>query len=231
MPPFESDLKRSSVKPSSTKNQIPVSEAGTSVAPRQRPKGSAQPSHNLPLVAPPSPSPRNTLSSPIPQTAEVAGIKTEPFAAQFQANFPPIATQIPVTIPQQPAPIPLQQSQAPAPLPPTQQQSVPILPQQQEQAIAAATTVTTVANINSQIEENLFESNFAHPFRGSGNNLVASTGSFTQIDAGVITHLPQDMVMPLETVGTPTKTVQLLGAPKTNSGHRRNMSDTSAFNK
>lgn len=41
-------------------------ELGTSVAPRQRPKGNVS-SQNLPLVLPSSPSPRNAIASPSPQ--------------------------------------------------------------------------------------------------------------------------------------------------------------------
>lgn len=85
VPPFESQFKRglpaikSSVKPQSV-NMI---ECGTSVVPRQRPKGSSSIHHGgnaLGLGLPPSPSPRNTLISPLPTQ--------QPVIDQFQANFP-----------------------------------------------------------------------------------------------------------------------------------------------
>lgn len=44
-------------------------ELGTSVAPRQRPKGNVS-SQNLPLVLPSSPSPRNAIASPSPQVLQ-----------------------------------------------------------------------------------------------------------------------------------------------------------------
>lgn len=91
VPSFESETKRSSVAASAKARPQPASvmESGTSVAPRQRPKGTAAHVHHpLPLGLPPSPSPRNTISSP------------RPVAEQFQANFPAIPTP-PM---QQPAP-------------------------------------------------------------------------------------------------------------------------------
>lgn len=62
--PFESELRRVSMQKilSAPKQQV-LTELGTSVAPRQRPKGNVS-SQNLPLVLPSSPSPRNTIASP-----------------------------------------------------------------------------------------------------------------------------------------------------------------------
>lgn len=57
-PPFESEYKAGSASKLKTQN-VTVVEAGTSVVPRQRPRGIA-------LGLPPSPSPRNT-TSPQPQ--------------------------------------------------------------------------------------------------------------------------------------------------------------------
>lgn len=235
VPPFESETKRASIgaKPSSTAStkqlQLGSAESGTSVAPRQRPKGSIQPSaHNLPIVAPPSPSPRNTLSSPVPpgtqaqptsqpseatpqqfQTAE------EPvFTAQFQANFPPVPPQVAAGTPQ----YALTNSQS--------------------------NSVTNVSQIDAAADpknlDSLFESKFPDPFReGDGAEHPTHIGSSGTI--GVDTTKPtgmgsqHDIVMPLENIAsTPTKSniQQLLGAPKVPVvGHRRNVSDTSAFNK
>lgn len=223
VPPFESELKRTSqnAKAATAKMAISVPEAGTSVAPRQRPKGSAQPSHNLPLVAPPSPSPRNTLSSPIPPPTDTTPQPiAEPFPTQFQANFPPVtvaATPIVAAVP--------------AALPTTT--ALPLTTQ-----ISNATTIT---NDTADRIDSLFQSKFPDPFResttsigsnsvGSGSGGVGSSGGlFSQEDATIAQLQQQDVVMPLEVVGTPTKNIQLLVAPKV--GHRRNMSDTTAFNK
>lgn len=63
-PPFESELKRAAAQKAAmvSKQQIQT-ELGTSVAPRQRPKGNVS-SQNLPLVLPSSPSPKNAIASP-----------------------------------------------------------------------------------------------------------------------------------------------------------------------
>lgn len=87
MPLFESEAKRLSsiIKPSSKPQTMNILESGTSVAPRQRPKGSSTIHYNsnaLGLGLPPSPSPRNTLMSPMPNQY--------PVVEQFQANFPNI---------------------------------------------------------------------------------------------------------------------------------------------
>lgn len=223
------------------KNQLP--EAGTSVAPRQRPKGSIQPaSHNLPIVAPPSPSPRNTLSSPVPPSAAVANAAgtttvvatsqsnppssettpqqyanaadeaTPTFTAQFQANFPPVQAPVAVT-PQYPSG--------------NNSQSNSITNVNQTDAV-----ITDAQNLDS-----LFESKFPDPFREppTSGSSASSHGTLTNVGSSN-TQLPShDVVMPLETlVSTPTKTniQQLLVTPKAViAGHRRNVSDTSAFNK
>ncbi|XP_037048645.1 serine/threonine-protein kinase sel-5-like isoform X1 [Bradysia coprophila] len=200
IPPFESDLKRSSLNvKTSSKMQLPTPEAGTSVAPRQRPtvqrpKGSAQPSQ-LPLVAPPSPSPRNNLSSPVPPASQV-DTPSQPvcdqFTAQFQANFP--ATPTTGTT-----------------VPPNQ-----LTPKLANLSIVNATT----QSFDGDHSDKLFESQFPDPFRE-----VAATAKEIRNE-------------PLETINqesgnivSPTKPPAqlLLETPKI--GHRRNMSDTSAFSK
>lgn len=87
MPLFESEAKRLSavIKTSSKPQTMNIVESGTSVAPRQRPKGSSTmhySSNALGLGLPPSPSPRNTLMSPMPNQ--------QPVVEHFQANFPNI---------------------------------------------------------------------------------------------------------------------------------------------
>lgn len=65
-------MKRASAQKASnvSKQQIQT-ELGTSVAPRQRPKGTVS-SQNLPLVLPSSPSPRNAITSPSPQVLQTS---------------------------------------------------------------------------------------------------------------------------------------------------------------
>lgn len=233
VPPFESEIKRASITAKAAagtttakQTQLPVLESGTSVAPRQRPKASVQPvAHTLPIVAPPSPSPRNIVSSPVPATqsnppsAEV--VEEPPFTAQFQANFPPVQTPAAVT-PQYSA---------------TASQSL-------QTSTSNSVTNVSQADGTAAAPDNLdalFESKFPDPFReaaAAGVPRSTRTGSSGAIgvDLGKVSAFgSQDVVMPLETVvATPTKTSiqQLLGAPKLPIvGHRRNMSDTSAFNK
>lgn len=233
VPPFESETKRATINAKAAAGttaakqmQLPVLESGTSVAPRQRPKASVQAvAHTLPIVAPPSPSPRNVVS-PVPATqsnppsAEV--VEEPPFTAQFQANFPPVQTPVAVT-PQYSA---------------TASQSL---------QTSTSNSVTNVSQADGTTAapdnlDSLFESKFPDPFRESaavaGVPRSVRTGSSGAIgsDLGKVSAFgSQDVVMPLETVvATPTKASiqQLLGAPKLPVvGHRRNMSDTSAFNK
>lgn len=216
VPPFESELKRSSqnARLASNKVAIPLPEAGTSVVPRQRPKGSVQPAHTLPLVAPPSPSPRNTLSSPSIPPPQV---DIEPFSAQFQANFPPVSNAVatvPTTTATQPLPAALSQQS-----PPTST-TVPF-------PTSLTSNQSASLNVDSDRLENLFQSKFPDPFTEPTTPSVHGSGGLFPLS---VQQQPQDVVMPLELAGTPTNSGQLfLNAPKV--GHRRNMSDTTAFNK
>lgn len=127
MPMLESQMKRaSSAKSASASKQLPITELGTSVAPRQRPKGNAA-TQNLPLVLPSSPSPRNTIASPSSQVAQAdvpdttKPSNTHDASAEhnnmFEANFtesfppPPVPTQaIPIVdkVPESPIAVPIQ---------------------------------------------------------------------------------------------------------------------------
>lgn len=210
VPPFESELKRTSqhARLASNKVAIPLPEAGTSVVPRQRPKGSVQPAHTLPLVAPPSPSPRNTLSSPsIPPPQ----MDSEPFSAQFQANFPPVSNAI-AAVPTPTASQPLLAAISPT------STTVPFPTSQTSNQSASL-------NVDSDRLENLFQSKFPDPFTEPTTPSVHGSGGLFPLPVQ-----QQEVVMPLELAGTPTKSGKLfLNAPKV--GHRRNMSDTTAFNK
>lgn len=237
VPPFDSELKRTSLKASATSKMATlVLESGTSVAPRQRPKGSAQPSHNLPLVAPPSPSPRNTVSSPsLPHPDHHVTTTTttnETFSAQFQANFPPVSNVAAPVVP----------SATTIPPPTAVVATVSTVPTALvQQPLTQQQTTNSLTNVphhgDSENLDNLFQSKFPDPFSETqpppASVLSGSGGLFTSPEAiaQLQQQMQQDIIMPLEVVGTPTKSsaVQLLTAPKV--GHRRNMSDTSAFNK
>lgn len=213
-------------------------EAGTSVAPRQRPKAASaaalQGAHNLPLVAPPSPSPRNPIASPsIPPTplggqqsvttaAAPAPAASEPidaFPAQFQANFPPVAattsgnttavgtpcTAAAVT----PADPNLFKTSFPDPFVETARD----VPAVTAAAVAAAARTPSAPS----------------SLHGSGHALFAAAAAVAATADGVAAIQPKDVV------ASPIKSVAAgLSALTTTTnigGHRRNVSDTSAFNK
>lgn len=191
----------------SKSQSVPIVESGTSVAPRQRPKGSsaAHIQHPLTLGLPPSPSPRNNITSPQPQ----------PVVEQFQTNFPVISapsqtsSQLIATTPVAAAP------SAPAPT------VNPI-------EVVSSTTVSasTLGPNIDPVLDSLFESSYPDPFSES----VASTISNADTSATDPTTVTTDDSTDQTLNDTPKKT--LLSPPKSNgSGHRRNVSDTSAFNK
>lgn len=206
-PQFEADQKRSAAVQSAAKtpktSSVLAPESGTSVAPRQRPKASATHAAaapgQLPIALPPSPSPRNTLSSPIPSAPPAAPEPNEAFQAQFSAAFPP--------------------------------------PDEKQQQQKANTGGGSAVEPKAEHLDSLFQTNYPDPFRepvaketkevgggsgGSSSNPAASCESLPMVSTS-----SQDVMGPL--VGTPTKPPQMLVTPKV--GHRRNMSDTSAFNK
>lgn len=200
MPPFEYETKRNTAQTPKTKatgGQSGTAESGTSVAPRQRPKASQQATpHNLSLL-PPSPSPRNVLSSPAPTDTSAAKQLFPPvaseFAAQFEDNFP--------------SPAPMQRS-------------------------TSSINKTTAADGSSEKMDNLFQSSYPDPFRDgeSGSNGASGSGSkktSLELISGGGVESSSDLL------GSPSSEQNLLAAPKSAAaaGHRRNVSDTSAFNK
>lgn len=199
VPLFESESKRGISTSSGKliqKNSTSNLESGTSVAPRQRPKANVQPSQILPIVLPPSPLPRNQLSSPIPQNdcqqnqqlnfnAKIA----EPFSVQFNANFPSVSTTV--------------------------------------------ITSTTIPLTEEKSLNNLFHTNYPDPFASSTVKIQEKT-YYQSCSASVenVSHSSENIVQPLNIsndlipIGTAT-----INESQKLSGHRRNMSDTSAFNK
>lgn len=218
VPPFESEAKRISAAAKAAKPQQNVSivEAGTSVAPRSRPKGSSSVhgQNALGLGLPPSPLPRQNITSPQPQAV----------VEQFQANFPAMPAV---------APAPAPAATAPPPAP-----TVPAT------ATAAATGVAPAA------ANNLFESSvYPDPFNEAAIGVApvaaagtaptaaaiaaATTTAGTAVASDATSELPDTSLNELGvagSIGTPTK--HMLTPPKSSgAGHRRNVSDTSAFNK
>lgn len=153
--------------------QTPISEVGTSVAPRQRPKGNAA-TQNLPLVLPSSPSPRNTISSPSPQVVHADANAENSFASDSAK-------------------------------------------QSKSNLLAATSTsqVDATTPTKSNTTEVLFEAKFPDTFPPVAPSV---TSSGAQLD--------------LKSPQSPPSVQNLLSTPKAAiSGHRRNMSDTTAFNK
>lgn len=181
-PPFESELKRATAqKAAITPKQHVLTELGTSVAPRQRPKGNVA-SQNLPLVLPSSPSPRNTASSPSPQV--------------LQSNDPNFDTC--------------------------------------DKSSSISQTTTPVSPYALKPKTNAIQNDLKTPTKSEPNEIMFEAkfaDSFS--DTSNLPHVTQPINTKNE-IQSPTSPLhqQLLNAPKAMSvGHRRNMSDTSAFNK
>lgn len=121
-----------------TSNVVPLSSKETSVTPRQRPKAyqlTPVSNNQFTIGLPPSPSPRNVLSSPIPAKTP------DNFNAQFEVDFNNIDQH-------QPAPVISQVNMAPA----TNVFKQPQPPPAQQQ------------NHDTAKFENLFKSSFPDPF-------------------------------------------------------------------
>lgn len=153
-PPFESDMKKPSasntpkasvkVSMASAAGPAPLSSKETSVTPRQRPKAcQLNPVNNQFVIGlPPSPSPRNVLSSPIDAQnfkAPLPSKTPENFNAQFEVDFTNIEQQ--------------QQQVTPVPQQSTIQQQPQSQSQQQQQPFKSSNEF-----------DNLFKSTFPDPF-------------------------------------------------------------------
>lgn len=201
-PPFESELKKAQVKVYNKAPAAPIVE-GTSVMPRQRPKGSSTTPlnlNNIPLTLSPSPTTSKKSQSPVAQT-----------------NFQP-----PVTYPSSfQAPAPPQQPFFPPPEePPKQldslfQSSIYPDPFRDDNAAESPTNETTNGN---QVTTNVVSPvSPENPLFGSGNLSQGNQAKPSMTESS--NYVGATMTPP----STPT-----LAVPK---GHRRNMSDTTAFNK
>lgn len=175
-PPFESELKRATAQKTLTvtKQQVQV-DLGTSVVPRQRPKGNVS-TQNLPLVS--SPSPRNAITSPSPQVLQTNESNLE---ASGKTNN-------------------LSQSSTPYVL--------------KQTASGIQNELKTPTKLGAT--ESLFGAKFSDSFSDTTNSPQMSSAIATKDDF----HSP-----------TSPMHQKLLGTPTSTAGHRRNMSDTTAFNK
>ena len=207
-----------------------IVESGTSVAPRQRPKGSSAHSQkSLGFGLPPSPSPRNNITSPQPQ---------QPVIEQFQANFPALTPAIP------PPPIPQTVSSNT-----TQQQPIAECVSELSKPVNVTHTKTSAPEmLNSLFESTVYPDPFSESLPtpqqqqttetagASVEALRRNTIEITTLDSATVTTVTATTTTIAE-VSTGDKSVpQLLSPPKSShannsSGHRRNVSDTSAFNK
>ncbi|KFB52772.1 AGAP002469-PA-like protein [Anopheles sinensis] len=237
VPPFESETKRvptigagvgqPGATPKATKpaGQLPL-EGGTSVAPRQRPKASQAATPNpvgvvnsFALGLPPNPSPKNILSSPTPGVVPAPTVShavpsagsdaPEVFVAKFAANFPPPAVGRGAELS-------------------TPDAGPTVVQQASQQPVAVAA---------------LFQTTYPDPFReadfGSTGEKNASSSSLTMVQSP--SHAPSShATIPATTGGSNSSSNSggvpggpILAPPKlaAATGHRRNVSDTSAFNK
>ncbi|XP_054745153.1 AP2-associated protein kinase 1-like isoform X3 [Anastrepha obliqua] len=255
VPPFESEAKRISAAAASASKtpkpqSVPIVESGTSVAPRQRPKGSSavHGQNPLGLGLPPSPSPRNNITSPQPQ---------QPVVEQFQANFPQLA---PPVVPPPPTPqtatavsVSAVAIAAPTPAPTTAVAATPTAvlppPQQPQTVTQANSSIAAIATQQAppEVLNSLFESSvYPDPFsenapvslKQTAVDAVPSSSGGGGIGDGLENIAASSLSAHQVVNSTPTKssmlTVSSVGSSVSSSGtsgHRRNVSDTSAFNK
>ena len=165
----------------------------------------------LGLTLPPSPSPRNNITSP------------QPVVEQFQANFPTIP-QVGGTVVSAATAVAAVATASPA--------------QTQATATSAAVSGTVAA---PEVLNKLFESTvYPDPFSEQSPVPLADAANEQQVldaPAAVCPALsaePESIVagaaIATAATGTPTKSM-LSPPPTAAAGHRRNVSDTSAFNK
>ncbi|XP_017853777.2 LOW QUALITY PROTEIN: uncharacterized protein LOC108607451 [Drosophila busckii] len=203
VPPFEAEAKRISAaaaKAAKPQQNSSLVEAGTSVVPRSRPKGSStvHGQNALGLGLPPSPLPRQNITSP------------QPVVEQFQANFPAMPPVSSTTA-------------APATIPTSS---------------SSTTTKNTTTGSNSNSSNavnNLFESSvYPDPFNEHGSTAAAAPATTAAANVEAASETAEPVTSELTVSGgnsSPTQHMLTPPKPNANSGHRRNVSDTSAFNK
>ncbi|XP_013109559.1 AP2-associated protein kinase 1 isoform X2 [Stomoxys calcitrans] len=206
VPTFESDAKRISASAKAVKSQtVNIIESGTSVAPRQRPKGSTAVNIQkpLPLGLPPSPSPRNNITSPHPQ---------QPISEQFQVSFPTITTVVQTS----------------------ESSSTAVSKNPNE---SQGNTSNNIQNPPTEVLNSLFDSSgFPDPF-SENSDAKQTLSDKSKENAEALDSMKNTASAESCTSNKVVNTAdQMLSPPKSSpnnnaSGHRRNVSDTSAFNK
>lgn len=213
VPPFEAELRRSSALAKTATSKAATAAAvdsGTSVAPRQRPKASApQSAYTLPLVAPPSLSPHNNIASPSHHSAPAPAPTGRPVGIS-DANETPFSAQFqanfpPVSTPAGPAAAETPLSVAPA---------IASEHTSGAEVLAHRTAAEVPATITPATSER--SPSLPNAVHGSGHALFAAV---TEASAQKSPIVSSAQLLEASTVET------------TISGHRRNVSDTSAFNK
>ncbi|XP_049819668.1 AP2-associated protein kinase 1 isoform X2 [Aethina tumida] len=211
-PPFESELKKTQVKVVNKVVSAPLVE-GTSVMPRQRPKGSSSAPLNLntiPLNICPSPTSTKKLSSQSPSQLYQPGTTT--------TTVTTTTTTTPASYIPQFTPPPVQSQQQKHHLDSLFQSSIYPDPFRDEGGTVSPSTkvaeVDDVTLVSPHSPDN--------PLLGSGGGagVCRSQHQTTKPSVTESTHMISGTATPPT---TPT-----LSVPK---GHRRNMSDTTAFNK
>lgn len=203
VPPFESEAKRitSAVAKAHKPQTVNIVESGTSVAPRQRPKGTSTANKPLGLGLPPSPSPRTNITSPQPQ---------QPVLEQFQVNFPAITTTV-------------------------KTMDLSNVAQTNTSTEILISTANINKNQTTEVLNSLFdETGFPDPFSESSTaKNVDPEECTTNIESK---EPPTEIALDESLVIPGDCSDQMLPSPKSSQfptacGHRRNVSDTSAFNK
>lgn len=222
LPQLESELKKAQTQVKPTNKSVSVSVVeGTSVMPRQRPKGSsANPLNlnNLPLTLSPSPTTVKKSQSPVTFTDNQIPRQNYPNTA-YSTTFPANSQNFTSTSP-------FQNSQSFFPNPESTEKHFENLFQS---SIYPDPFRDESGKIDGEPDIPVTQSNMPvnvvspvtpdQPLMGSGHLLSGMSSK-----VGLLESTSQSMVGSNETPPTSPS----LAAPK---GHRRNMSDTTAFNK
>ncbi|CAG9860546.1 unnamed protein product [Phyllotreta striolata] len=218
IPPFESESKKTQIKVQTNKVAAPVIE-GTSVMPRQRPKGSSSGPlnlNNIPLALCPSPTLIKKPQSPVAPTIPA----NYPGNAPYTSSFPSNTTSTNPTFAPKFFPSPdLNQPQ----LDSLFQSSVYPDPFRDDSAASPTSTDPTNGNkldtFSNQAPASL-PANVASP--------VAADNPLFE-NQGVALHTRSGLTESTAVIGSNSPpSSPSLAVPR---GHRRNMSDTTAFNK
>ncbi|XP_055612764.1 AP2-associated protein kinase 1 [Uranotaenia lowii] len=213
VPPFESETKRvPSNTPGSvaktTKPSAPAIIEGTSVAPRQRPKASQSASNSsFSLGLPPNPSPKNVLSSPTPGTVPSSTPKKQPETVAAVHPEPFVAKftdNFPTPVSTEVPGANLFQTNFPDPF-------------REVDNITELASEPALANPSQPISAVTRNSSSSSLLQSPSHASVSSHSAGTPHGTGSATNMASTGIL------LPPKPAIV--------GHRRNMSDTTAFNK